>query len=95
MNFEWDDNKNLSNFQKQGIWFEEAALIFQGPTLSRIDDRRDYGEVRTRTIGKIGRQIAVTVLHTDRAGKIRIISARLSRRMERKQYDDHDSQIIE
>ena len=38
----------------------------------------DYGEKRTITIGKIADQIHVTVLHTDRDGRVRIISARLA-----------------
>ena len=95
MNFEWDDNKNQSNLEKHGISFEEAALIFEGVTLSRIDDRKDYGETRTITIGKIARLVVVTVVHTDRNGNIRIISARSAKQLERKEYDDHCAQIFE
>ena len=93
MNFEWDDRKNQSNLKKHGIAFEEAALIFRGITFSTVDDRKDYGEKRTITIGKIADQIPVTVLHTDRDGRVRISSARLASRKERKIFDDYCSQI--
>lgn len=95
MTFEWDDNKNQSNLEKHGISFEEAALIFEGVILSRIDDRKDYGETRTITIGKIANLVVVTVVHTDRDGNIRIISARSANRLERQEYDDHCAQIFE
>ena len=54
---------------------------------------KDYGEKRTITIGKIADQIPVTVLHTNRDGRVRIISARLASRKERKIFDDYCSQI--
>ena len=28
MKFEWDENKNRSNFKKHGVWFEEAQTIW-------------------------------------------------------------------
>lgn len=53
MQFEWDDEKNLSNFEKHKIRLEEAALIFNGPTLTTIDDRIDYGEIREISTGQL------------------------------------------
>ncbi len=87
--FEWDDDKNAENLRKHGISFEEAALIFDGPTVSWVDDRIDYGEARVLTLGLIRKVVAVTVVHTARDGKTRIISARLANRRERKLYDEH------
>ena len=87
--FEWDEKKSTGNLKKHGISFEEASLIFEGPTLSWTDDRIDYGEQRTVSIGLIQGVVAVAVVHTDRKGKTRIISARLANRRERKFYDDH------
>ena len=69
--------------------FEFATLIFEGPTLERADNRRDYGEQRMVAIG-LAQGIALTVVFTDRAGAgatvRRIISARLSNRHERQAY---------
>jgi uncharacterized DUF497 family protein len=28
MRFEWDDGKNTANFDKHGIWFEEAQTVW-------------------------------------------------------------------
>ncbi len=93
MEFEWDDEKNKSNLEKHGIAFEEAALIFSGVTLSKTDDRRNYGEVRTISIGQLVDQVVVVVVHTLRDHRIRMISARLAHRIERKEYHEYCSQI--
>jgi uncharacterized protein len=89
MKFEWDPVKNTLNFKKHGILFEEACLVFDGPVLTGPDNRRDYGEERQISIGSIQQLIVVVVVHTDRDGSIRIISARLASRKERKLYHEH------
>jgi hypothetical protein len=93
LEFEWNEKKNLANREKHGITFDEAALIFEGPTVTRIDDRKDYGEIRTISIGKFVEKVVVTVIHTTRDGRIRIISARLANRIERKKYNVYCSKI--
>lgn len=87
--FEWDAHKSAINRAKHGIDFEEAALIFDGPVFTRTDDRFDYGERRQISIGAISGLVVVAVVHTDRNGAIRIISARLANRRERKLYHEH------
>lgn len=89
MKFEWDWKKSESNLRKHGISFEEASLIFEGTRLSWTDDRCDYEETRTVSIGLIHGLVAVVVVHTDRQGSTRIISARLASHRERKRFDDH------
>jgi uncharacterized DUF497 family protein len=44
MRFVWDARKNRLNVAKHGVAFETAARIFEGPRLTMIDDREDYGE---------------------------------------------------
>ena len=95
MEFEWDDNKNKANIEKHGIAFEEAALIFQGITLTRRDDRQNYGEAREITIGSLPEQVIVVVVHTDRNGVTRLISARLPNREERSLYNDYYKKITQ
>ncbi len=85
--FEWDAAKNLQNVEKHGVSFERAAQIFTGPVLSVIDDRHDYGEVREISIGLVEGIAYLTVVHTDREGRIRIISARPANSRERNLYD--------
>jgi len=55
MRFTWDPAKNAANVRRHGIAFEDAARIFDGPTVERIDDRFDYGEERTYAIGLVQR----------------------------------------
>lgn len=95
MLFEWDDEKNKSNLKKHGIRFDEAALIFQGLTLSKIDNRFDYGEIREITLGRLPNLTVLMVTHTDRQGVTRIISARSANRAERKKYDEYYKKITQ
>ena len=89
MIFEWDDRKNAANIVKHEIDFEEAKLIFEGPVVTWSDMRTDYGEIREVSIGLIRSVVAVAVIHTDRNGVTRIISARLANRREKDIYRDH------
>ena len=84
---ECDDEKNQINIEKHCVSFERAAQIFEGFTLSVVDDRFDYGETREISIGVVSGVAYLTVAHTDRQGKTRIISARPASRNERKRYD--------
>ncbi len=87
--FTWDRKKSAQNLRDRGFDCEFATLVFEGPTLERQDDRRDYGETRVIAIG-LAQGIALTVVFTDRAevGAVvrRIISARSSNRHERQAY---------
>jgi uncharacterized DUF497 family protein len=87
MDFEWDEAKNQANLRKHGIDFADAVKIFSGPIVTRIDDRVDYGETRHVTVGVVGGLLVVTVVHTDRLGRYRIISARKASQRERKLYE--------
>lgn len=73
MEFEWYAPKRLTNIEKHGVDFRLAAMIFEGPTADRIDDRKDYGEVRMISVGEAFGEILV-VVSTDRSGIRRIIS---------------------
>ena len=87
MQFEWDEAKNLTNIRKHGVSFEDACKIFEDFTLDVPDSRFEYGEDRVISIGQLQGVVLLTVVHTDRAGNIRIISARPAKRSERRQYD--------
>ncbi len=86
--YEWDKKKNRLNIEKHGIGFKTACRIFDGPVLTALDDRTDYGEVRKVSIGAIDGIVVLAVVHTDRKGKTRIISARRANRAERKRYEE-------
>jgi uncharacterized DUF497 family protein len=63
--FTGDPEKSERNFAERAFDFAFAASIFTGPTLERIDARRDYGEVRLIALGMAG-DIPLTVVYTDR-----------------------------
>lgn len=84
--FEWDETKNAANVAKHGVSFDTARRIFDGPVLSQVDDRFDYGEIRRNSIGAVDGAVVLTVTHTDRHGVVRIISARPAKRAERERY---------
>ncbi len=74
MKFEWDEEKRAQNLKKHGVDFLYAALIFEGETLKRKDDRKDYKEVRFASLGLVD-GVTFTVIHTERGKNIRLISA--------------------
>ena len=85
--FEWDEEKNRTNIEKHGVSFELASRIFDNHVITFVDTRFDYGELREVSIGTVDGLIILTVVHADRDGKIRLISARRADRKERKIYD--------
>lgn len=87
MDFEWDDAKNEANVLKHGIDFADAVFIFRGPIVTWSDLRVDYGEMREISTGRMANTVIVTVVHTDRAGRRRVISARRASRRERIVYE--------
>ena len=87
MRFEWDEQKNQVNIRKHGISFELAQQIFESPVFSWQDTREDYGETRFISIGKIADFAVLVVVHTEREGRVRLISARAASRKEREAYD--------
>jgi uncharacterized DUF497 family protein len=86
MRYSWDEEKNRRNLALHGIAFKDAALIFEGATVERVDDRFDYGERRVYAIGVVN-GLEITVIYTDReADERRIISAWRSEPHERRHY---------
>ncbi len=91
MDFEWDENNNLSNLEKHGIEFNDTKQVFVDKNrLHSIDNRRDYGEIRYILIGKMFNAIIV-VVYTQRESNFRIISARLASKNEREYYLNYKS----
>jgi uncharacterized DUF497 family protein len=71
------------------VRFEEATTAFADPLSLTIFDEDDlYGEERYVLLGssQLGRLLVVA--YTDRGESIRIISARLATRAERRTYGD-------
>ncbi|MEI1374451.1 BrnT family toxin [Nostoc sp. UHCC 0926] len=66
--------------------------LFDGVVFTSIDERYDYEEIREISIGSIQGVVIITVAHTDRNGKIRLISARKATPKERRTYYEYLAQ---
>jgi uncharacterized DUF497 family protein len=86
MEFEWDENKNKLNADKHGIDFKQAKEVFNDDKRETSPDlRKDYGEDRWITIGKVI-DIIMVVVYTIRDNVFRLISARYAKKSERDHY---------
>jgi uncharacterized DUF497 family protein len=61
--------------------------MFDGPVLTQIDTRNDYGETRHISTGKVGEDFYVLV-HTTRSGVIRLVTAWRAGRRARRRYQN-------
>ena len=89
--FGWDHEKAKSNLDKHRVSFEEAATVFADP-LARIffDEEHSAEEVREIIVGHSRSQRLLLVSFTERERDlIRIISARVATRKERKSYEEN------
>ena len=89
MEFEWDPDKAAANEKKHGVTFLEAATIFGDPlAITFVDPDHSVNEQRYLTFGLSRFDRLLIVSHTDREGRIRIISARTMTRQEVKIYEE-------
>lgn len=93
MNFTWDETKAAANAKKHGVTFEEAKSCFWDPLHIVIDDPDHSSEEDHRMI-LIGMSLTnrtLVVVHVDiqQEDQIRIISARLATKKEKREYEDH------
>jgi len=83
--FRWDRSKAISNLAKHGISFEEAVPAFGDPLSATVEDPdHSHGEKRYILVGETAEGKLVVVPHVERGDTIRILSARLATRRERR-----------
>ena len=89
MRFEWNVLKATANLRKHGVSFDEAASVFFDP-LSATGDDPDHSldERRFVTFGMSSSGHLLVVAHAQYDDAIRIITARLATRAERKLYEE-------
>jgi uncharacterized DUF497 family protein len=86
--FEWDDEKAKLNLRKHGVDFEEAKTVFEDPSaLVLPDELHSEDEERWIILGLSIVARVLLVVHTERAERLRIISARQATPSEREQYE--------
>ena len=61
MRVTFDPDKRDRTLKDRGLAFEYAVEVFEGVTLDRVDDRRDYGETRTITVGHLRGRLVIVV----------------------------------
>ncbi len=89
LEFEWDEEKARGNLKKHRVSFEEATSAFGDPLALTIPDPlHSEEEDRFITLGESHRGRLLVVVSTERGAKIRIISARVATRRERKGYEE-------
>jgi uncharacterized DUF497 family protein len=88
---EWDSRKANNNLDKHNVSFDEASTVFDNPLTVLFDDKDHSTEkIREIAIGHSVRNRLLVVSFTERAPDIiRIISARLATRKERKDYEEN------
>ena len=74
MQFEWDEPKRREVLEQRGVDILYAALIFEGDTLTKIDDRESYSETRFISLGLVD-DVPYIVVHTKRGENTRLITA--------------------
>lgn len=89
LEFEWDNQKATLNLKKHGISFEAAKTVFDDPLAYIFDDEwYSVGERREIIIGHDQDHRLLLVCFTERTNVIRIISARLATKKERRDYEE-------
>ena len=91
MKFECDDEKNIANFRKHEVWFEEAQTIWADEKSQEFFDP-DHSEDEDRFI-RMGhstkpRLLLAVFCEREEGSTIRIISARKATKEEEKDYEE-------
>jgi uncharacterized protein len=87
--FEWNALKAAANLRKHGVSFAEAASVFFDPlSATGADPDHSLDERRFVTFGQSSSGRLLVVAHVQNDDAIRIITARLATRAERKLYEE-------
>ena len=86
MEITFDPAKNALNIELRGLSFEQAADFEFETALFSQDVRQDYGEVRMRALGLLGRRVHALVF-ADTALGIRVVSFRKANKREVVTYE--------
>jgi uncharacterized protein len=88
--FHWDDAKNVANFAKHGVWFEEAQTVWADPHASEFfDPDQSADEDRFLRVGYSRSERILIVVFCEREAEqvVRIISARKATVKEKRTHE--------
>jgi uncharacterized protein len=89
MTFDWDPLKARSNLRKHRVSFQEAKSGLLDPlSKTSLDGDHSVDENRLITFGVSARRRLLVVSYTECDDVIRLISARIATRRERKIYEE-------
>ena len=89
MKFEWNPEKAHSNLRKHKVSFVEAATALKDPMAATgRDPDHSIREERFITFGVSEKGRLLVVAHTEKDDTLRIISARVASKKERKIYEE-------
>jgi len=89
VHIEWDAAKAAHNLRKHRVSFEEASSVFYDPlAVTGADPEHSEEEERLITFGMSPAGQLLVVSPTERDEAIRIISARMATRTERRIYEE-------
>ena len=71
----YDPEKRTATLAERGLDFEDAELVFSGPTFETEDQRKPYGEKRVICFGML-RDRMVVVAYTPRGADRHVFSMR-------------------
>ncbi len=86
MIYEWDEAKRIANMVKHGLDFEAARRFDWSTALQSVDAKRDYGEIRWKSLGWIDNRLHMLVF-TNRGNHIHLISPRKANTREQAFYE--------
>jgi uncharacterized DUF497 family protein len=85
--FTWDTKKAAANARKHGVTFAEAETVFDDP-LAGITEDEAHPE-RLILLGQSNRRRLLLVVHVEiDQDTVRLVSARLATRHERRRYEE-------
>lgn len=87
MRYEWDSVKSRANVAKHGVDLADAVAVFEDDLALTRPDLESRGEVRFVTLGIDAFGRLLVVVYTERETRIRLISARVATKQERKFYE--------
>lgn len=85
MKITFDPAKREKTLAERGLDFADASIVFKGIHFTFEDKRKDYGEIRYISIGKL-RGRMVVVVWTKREDTRRIISMRNANEREQARF---------
>lgn len=92
---DWDDEKAEINIKKHGLSFDEAQKVFQDDdAIIRYDRKHStIDDERYITIGRIQGLVVVNVVHQQKDGTKRIITARHATKSEWRMYYEQSTEF--